>query len=350
MTVWCRLFFIFLIAMLHGNSKAENNSYVLENVAVITGQLQTPILKQSVLIKGSIFSEIYPTGSKLPPSDITIIDLAGHTLMPGLINGHVHLTPNPNRQQALSEMVRMGITTVRDLGGSAPVLKELAQNDTIRPRLIFSAVFFGPGFLNDPRVSAVAGNYAPGEAPWMRLVTETSDIDQVVADAKEIGAGGIKIYASVSKAVIKKIVAAAASIGMPVWSHSVTFPADPQEIVLAGVNQIIHSKGLVALGRNDIPQTFREGVLTWTPKLAFAQINPDSSKFSQLFALMNEHNTVLEPALIADQGLLAKGKNRPRWMVAQENWACEATRFVCSPARGEDICGYRLFRSARPFI
>ncbi|MEV7025386.1 amidohydrolase family protein, partial [Kitasatospora sp. NPDC093558] len=80
---------------------------------------------------------IAATGTGHPPAagdDVRVIDAAGGTVLPGLIDAHVHLlvttldlhdvpnwTPGYATVRALAEaerMLRRGFTTVRDVGGA----------------------------------------------------------------------------------------------------------------------------------------------------------------------------------------------------------------------------------------
>ena len=91
------------------------------------------------------------------PPAANSIDCAGLTAIPGLIDAHVHLELDPNEKNApertsddvvtvmaerATRMVRVGITTARDLGGGA--WHEVALRDAIRagtsvgPRLLCS--------------------------------------------------------------------------------------------------------------------------------------------------------------------------------------------------------------------
>lgn len=100
---------------------------------------------------------IAATGSDEPPAvndDVRIIDAAGATVMPGLIDAHVHIlvtstdaadranwTPGYSTVRALqsaSDMLRRGFTTVRDVGGADyGMARALNEGLVVGPRLIF---------------------------------------------------------------------------------------------------------------------------------------------------------------------------------------------------------------------
>ncbi len=107
-----------------------------------------PARPAAVLIEGSHITQIAKTEADLRlPSGVVIIDAAGKTLMPGLIELHGHLTylERPGMPAAMSEdsqadaalrgaermryFIESGITSVRDVGshGMAPYLLKLWQ-------------------------------------------------------------------------------------------------------------------------------------------------------------------------------------------------------------------------------
>ena len=100
---------------------------------------------------------ISATGTGSPPpagSDTRMINAAGATVMPGLIDAHVHLllttlgladantwTPGYATVRALAEakrMLRRGFTTVRDVGGADyGMARAIDEGLALGPRLIF---------------------------------------------------------------------------------------------------------------------------------------------------------------------------------------------------------------------
>ncbi|HYR71241.1 MAG TPA: amidohydrolase family protein [Candidatus Acidoferrum sp.] len=132
------------------------------------------------------------------------VDLAGHTLLPGLINCHVHLClgaeadpVRPLREEPLGltaikallrarETARAGVTTVRDLGGREYV--EIAVRRAIQEGLID-----GPRILAAGRPVCMTG----GHGHWLaREADGPDDARKAVREQLKAGADVIKIIAT----------------------------------------------------------------------------------------------------------------------------------------------------------
>jgi imidazolonepropionase-like amidohydrolase len=127
---------------------APNTSAILfKNVRVFTGaaQLSAP---QNVLIVGNKISKISVSAIPAPDSaTLTTIDGGGRTLMPGLIDAHVHMMFNSMSAvamlvsdigfvnlvsgQAAGGMLMRGYTSVRDMGGPSFGLKKAIDTGII---------------------------------------------------------------------------------------------------------------------------------------------------------------------------------------------------------------------------
>ncbi|NIK58595.1 metal-dependent hydrolase family protein [Kribbella shirazensis] len=90
-----------------------------------------------------------------------LIDLQGRTVMPGLIDSHVHVTQGSESfaelkswpasyaairsAQTLNDMLQRGFTTVRDLGGAeAGLARALREGLIVGPRLLFGGPILAP--------------------------------------------------------------------------------------------------------------------------------------------------------------------------------------------------------------
>jgi imidazolonepropionase-like amidohydrolase len=105
----------------------------LRSARLIDSTGARPVEKATVVVADGRVGEIWANGEPAPAGALEI-DLEGRTLMPGLVDAHVHVSafdmPRPLKgqeavapevrhhllAQGLRRMLRMGITTVRDVG------------------------------------------------------------------------------------------------------------------------------------------------------------------------------------------------------------------------------------------
>ena len=316
-------------------------SLALTDARVIDGTGTPSKSARTILVVDGMIAGVFADGSQSLPGGVTVLDIGGRSVVPGLIDGHVHLNrsrSSPRDKQPedleaqLAALLRSGVTSVRELAGDARLSGELArrqmQGEIKAPRIYYSAVLYGPAFLEDPRVQGSQQGMSPGTAPWSRAVTANSDIVEVVAEARSAGATGVKLYASLDASLLDTLTAEAHRQGLKAWAHSVIFPAGPSEVVAAGVDSIIHSRGLIAEGRSDIPDTFAAGVPMWISRLDFRQTDPQAPRFLRLFSDIKSRGIVFEPALFAD-GDPARGSTGD-WRDEMRIWSCKITEAAYS--------------------
>jgi imidazolonepropionase-like amidohydrolase len=132
------------------------STLLLKNAVVIDGTGRDPIVNGSVVLEGERIKEVFRGPAGQLPSDSQIIDCRNQTLLPGLIDGHVHLgavDANIMEQQRLyhpsmlvirtlkviQEALDQGFTTVRDAGGADAGYREAQRQGLIPgPRMFVS--------------------------------------------------------------------------------------------------------------------------------------------------------------------------------------------------------------------
>jgi len=174
---------------------------VLSGARIIDGTGAEPVRGRSVVVEKGIITAVVedaraPRGNGL--------DLAGHTLLPGLINCHVHLCVGaeadpvrPLREEPLAltaikallrarETARAGVTTVRDLGGRE--YAEIAVRRAIQEGLVD-----GPRIVAAGRPVCMTG----GHGHWLgREADGPDDARKAVREQLKAGADVIKIVAT----------------------------------------------------------------------------------------------------------------------------------------------------------
>lgn len=279
------------------------NNFAITGVTIIDANHRTALPRQTVLITQKIISDIFNDGSKSIPDSFNVLRMDGKYLLPGLIDAHVHMATDPsdvdNRENTLDVLQRMlysGITSVRDMAGDGRTLASLSRDaftgDIISPDIYYSSLMAGPKLFTDPRVAASSKGYIPGNAPFMKAITDTTNLMLAVAEAKGTGATGIKLYAYLSAPLVDKIVAEANKQGIIVWGHAWLDDAKPSDLVKAGVSPLSHSPLMIYEKMDSVPSYWKNGHTHYT------SIGDSVPDLSSLFELMKAHHTILDATIL----------------------------------------------------
>jgi imidazolonepropionase-like amidohydrolase len=257
---------------------------------------------QTVLIGGERIAAIFPAGSRPLPSGAKVYDLTGRYLIPGLIDTHVHVATDPSGEDSRPRTERRlraallgGVTAVRDMAGDVRALASLQRDallgEITSPDIYYAALFAGPAFFADPRTHDASRGLVAGQVPWMRAITDTTDLHQAVAEARGSGATAIKLYAALSGELARRITTEAHAQGLLVWAHAALRPARPIEVVEAGVDAVSHAS-LVALAMDSA----RRETALHAP--ASQPLDLDDAGLDTLFATMVRRHVIFEPTLL----------------------------------------------------
>src|SRR6184192_2808211 len=230
-----------------------------------------------VVVEDGLILRIGTASGPVGPREARVIDCQGRTLMPGLLDAHVHLALldlDPAAEAALPAAVLAlriagvieatldaGFTTVRDAGGLDWGFKEAVRLGLIRgPRIFISGAFISQtGGHGDHRARTNRGTFP--EIPGLTSETILADgADTVRGAAREAlrrGADQVKVMASGGAASptdeldhvqfsVPELAAAvdvAQSVGTYVLAHAYG-PGAIQNCLKAGVRSIEHGNFL----------------------------------------------------------------------------------------------------------
>jgi imidazolonepropionase-like amidohydrolase len=205
-----------------------------------------------ILVEAGRIKAVLPADSSVP-AGATLVDLSTSTVLPGLIDSHVHLTGDPDDkfwQQAIDTTeyqslvgaknalltVQAGFTTVRDLGSSR--LSAFALRDAIAkglvpgPRVLAAgnaiSIIGGHGDVSGFRPEVVAalseGNTCTGPIQCAERVREMSrrgaDVIKITATGGVLSQQSRGLGAHFTPAEMTAIVDTAASLGLKVAAHA----------------------------------------------------------------------------------------------------------------------------------
>lgn len=182
---------------------------------LIDGLGNAPVTERTVVVEGNRIVAV-ERGYRAPEGSDRVVDLTGHTLMPGLIDMHVHLTSESSPSSALDRFrldpadhalraskharttLHAGFTTVRDLGGAViPSLRDAIEGGWVEGPRIFAAgkSIATTGGHADPTNGARADLFDPPE-PADGVANGPMEAREAVRQRYKDGSDVIKITAT----------------------------------------------------------------------------------------------------------------------------------------------------------
>jgi imidazolonepropionase-like amidohydrolase len=213
---------------------------VIRNGTVIDGTGAAPIPNGVVIIQGERIIAVGRQAELAVPREAHVINAQGGTILPGLIDSHVHTTWSPKVRR---EFLELGTTSVCDLGSPIERLDDF-QQDTWNGKPV------ARGFRAGPIVTAPGG--LPDAVLHGDLNYEVGTPEEArsgVADLVCRGADVVKVYLQttvdnrpypmLSEAVLQAVVDSAHARGVLVRAHVTALPLAPMALE-AGVDVVEH--------------------------------------------------------------------------------------------------------------
>jgi imidazolonepropionase-like amidohydrolase len=254
---------------------------LIRNVRIVHGDGRvTP--RATVLVQSGRIAAVAAGDVRGGPQARREVSGAGRTLIPGLIDAHVHVS-----DASLPLFLRFGITTVRDLHNAPAYILPLARDDMPgRPRIVAA------GALLDGRGSAW---------PGARIVESVTDVRAAVREQVGAGAGVIAVAPRLSAALTDAVVREANARGVPVAVHLGRTTA--LAAARAGVASVEHAGSVADADAADAWLTTADGEFRWWPAGAREWARPDPARLDEDTRKLRENAVVLVPTLALYEAL-----------------------------------------------
>lgn len=259
---------------------------------LIDGNGGEPIADSLVLVEDT---KIVYAGEKKEFSGYEVRDISGKTIMPGLIDTHLHYSGNlsdndtewvlePIFQKAVvavaqaREALENGLTSVGEISRFGPYIRDMIEKGVIPgPRTVTSGTGFcrTAGHGDSHRLPL---EYNEASHPWAERVDGPWELRKAIRrrirenpDAIKIWSTGGGIWRHDAKAdshytmeEIQAVVDECNMIGLPVWSHAEGYEG-ALDSCRAGVSAIIHGQEL----NEECLQIMKEKDITFCPTFQF---------------------------------------------------------------------------------
>lgn len=287
---------------------------VITGVTLIDGTGRDPVADASLVIDDD--GRIAAVGQIAQlPRGADVIDGAGATLMPGLVDAHVHFYLNEQSMQeraltaptlatfqaaaAAKETLDAGITSVRDAGGTPAGFREAAARGLIpapRMRIAVAALSQTGGHGDATMPNGVRFRFAGGPEWPENLCDGPDEVRKAVRAVLRAGADFIKLHATGG------VMSPSDEPGAPQFT--------PEEIAVMVYEAAAHGKTCMAHAQ--ATAGIKNAVLAGVESIEHGIFLDD-----EVIAEMKRRGTFLVPTLHAPRGVLKRAEEHPGSVLPQ---------------------------------
>lgn len=233
-----KLVFLILTACIVSMTHAQER-LIFYNANVVDVEKGTINPFQTITIENGMITNVTKSKKHIAKGEI---DMTGKYMMPGMIDSHLHWSNFAKDRPAMDSLcaayVKQGVTTVRDVGGDAPIIKkyqEYLKKEQLRgPEVYYCSFWAGKNYFD------MRGRDEAVDVAWNLEIHPSDDYRKAIKEAKECGCIGLKLYADISYEQLCEIVKICNEEGISPWGHLATNEDNALEVVKAGVKVVSH--------------------------------------------------------------------------------------------------------------
>jgi imidazolonepropionase-like amidohydrolase len=184
---------------------AQQRTLVLEGATLIDGTGKPPLPDAVVVVEGMRIKAVGARGQVSYPATAQVIRLTGRTLLPGLIDGHVHL-----REYQLPMFLPYGVTTIADIHNDTAW--SIAQREALKSGRIKGPRMFVSG-------ARVTGPLGPPTTDGS-YVKDATEARAYVRKLKAAGVDHVKVDLTITDDQLRAVIEEGNAQGLKVLGHT----------------------------------------------------------------------------------------------------------------------------------
>ncbi len=252
---------------------------VIQGGRLIDGNGGKPVDNATVVIEKNRIKRVASGPAGEIPQEATVIDARGKTILPGLIDNHIH------HRDLLGELfLAFGVTSVRDLGNHLEWI--LAQRDAVNG-----------GRFAGPRIFCAGGGfYARASAAHQQVPKDSAEAKQMVKAVIKRGVDYVKTHLHVSLEITRALAEEAHAAGFKTLGHLDTSIIP---YVDAGIDGVEHASGCAeatirsAQGLADLAS-----IKLWLAKFLACWTFAERDHYAEVIDLLTSKGTFIEPTMV----------------------------------------------------
>lgn len=241
------------------------------------------------------------------PAGTKIIDCAGKTIMPGMIDAHAHANHfrsgiTPQKHWPYYTALAFGTTTVHDPSANSEMV--FAQSEMVKA-----------GKMVGPRVFSTGTILYGADGDFKAVINSLEDARSAIRRTKAFGAFSVKSYNQPRREQNQQVIAAAKELGILVVPEGGSFFYHNMAMINDGHTTIEHNVPVAPL-YDDVIQFWKRSKTTYTPTLIvnYASVSGEYYWYQHTNVWENEKLLKYTPRSVIDT------RSRHRTMLPEEEY------------------------------
>lgn len=270
----------------------------------------------AIVVHGGRVVEMHASGDGWrPPTGAQVLDLNGQTILPGLVDAHVHLTISGTPRENAAATLRAGFTTVIDLGsadGAGVRLRDaIAEGRATGPRVIAAGSWIGSKGGVCEFGGATVSNAEEARARARADLDTGADLLKVCVTGWPADAVAFPDSVELKAGPLSAVLDVGRDARRPVYAHAIG-RAGALLAADSGTRALAHTPVVDSLGATRLRASGAYVIST----LATLTARPEGDRVRQSFRLL--HAAGVPIVFGTDAGVLPHGENAKEFVALAE--------------------------------